>query len=65
MKRLVENFINGNLTDAKNDAKRFRLDTIYKALRRDHGFSHEKAYATAYYLKNPSQETYQKACDAK
>lgn len=65
MKRLIENFINGNLTDAKKDAKRFRLQTIYNTLRRDHGFSHERAYATAYYLKYPSQETYQKACDAK
>lgn len=65
MKRLVENFINGNLIDATKNAKRFRLQTIYNALRRDYEFSHERAYSTAYYLKYPSQETYQKACDAK
>ena len=65
MKRLIENYINGNLTNAKDDARRFSLMKIYTALRRDHGFSHSRAYATAFYLKNPSQESYQKACDAK
>lgn len=62
MNSLIENFINGNLTTAKQQAKRYGFMSIIAALREDFAFSAEKAIATAAYLKG--QGTFQEACDA-
>ena len=51
MKRLIENYINGNLDDAKRLAKRFSYWKIRCALVDDYGYSIEKAALTADYLK--------------
>ena len=62
MNRMLDNFINGNLTDAKEQAKRFGIRRIVDALREDYGYSQNKAFMTACYLKG--QATFQEACDA-
>lgn len=62
MNAMLDNFINGNLSDAKRQAKRFSLWRIYEAAQER--FSRNKAAAVAMYLKYPSQRTFQKACDA-
>lgn len=65
IKRCIENFINGNLTDAKNQAICLKIQSLYNSMRNYYGWSHEKAYATAQYLKHPSNESFQAACNAK
>jgi hypothetical protein len=62
MKSLCDNFINGNLTDAKRQAKRYSAARITLAFYQDYGFSILKAAITADYLKG--QATFQEACDA-
>lgn len=62
MKKLIENFINGNLTDAKEQAQRHSWKKIFQALRDDYGYSEAKAIATADYLKG--EGSFQRACDA-
>lgn len=62
MKTLIENFINGNLSTAKAQAKRHSLKSIADALQSDYGFSLHKAIMTAYFLKN--QCSFQEACNA-
>ena len=61
MKTLIENYINGNLSDAKRQAKRYSARAIIHALRRDYGFSLRKAMATEAYLKGYG--SFQEACD--
>jgi len=61
MNSLISNYLNGNLTTAKNKAKHFGFVRLITALR-EYGFSAEKAIATAAYLKG--QGTFQAACDA-
>lgn len=62
METLIENFINGNLSTAKTQAKRRSFMSIVLALRESYGFSAEKALATAAFLKG--QGSFQQACDA-
>lgn len=62
MKTLLENFINGNLTTARKQAKRFSHVAIRTALVEDYGFSLNKAALTADYLKTGTG--LQAACDA-
>jgi hypothetical protein len=64
MERMIDNYINGNLTTAKKQAKRFKFDDICDYLTGDLGYSLNKAYAVTRYIKNPSQEAFQAACDA-
>ena len=59
----IENFINGNLSDAKEKAKRFSIRTLKDYLAENYGWSGNKSTITAFYLKN--QATFQEACDAK
>lgn len=59
---MIQNFINGNLKDAKKQAKRFSELRIFTALRENYGFSEKKALLTAHYLK--TGEGFQAACDA-
>lgn len=62
MNVMFENFINGNLEDAKRQSKRYSLWRIYEAGQEI--WSRNKAAAVAIYLKHPNQRTFQKACDA-
>ncbi len=62
MKSCIENFINGNLTDAKEQAKKFSLRKVIYYLINDRGYSVEKAAVTAKFLKGIG--TFQDACDA-
>ena len=58
---MIDNLINGNLKDAKRQAKRFiQADIIQYCL--DNGFSFERSVAMAMWLKN--QIDYQQYCDA-
>lgn len=63
MQTMIENLINGNLTDAKKQAKRFALHKIVDALQNDFGWSLDKAYKAASYLK--TGQGFQAYCDAK
>ena len=62
MESLINNFINGNLKDARSEAESFSLSQIRTALVDDYGYGFEKASLTAYYLK--TGEGFQDACDA-
>lgn len=61
MQRLIENYINGNLADAKRQAKRFAMTGIRKGLL-DYGYSLPAAVAIADFLKGHG--SFQAACDA-
>jgi hypothetical protein len=61
MKSMINNLINGNLKDAKKQAKRFRQADIMQYCL-DNGYSFEKSVAMAMYLKN--QIDNQQYCDA-
>lgn len=58
---MIENYLNGNLADAKERAKKFSCKKIHDALVSEFGFSPEKAFATAWYLK--TGKGFQQACD--
>ena len=62
MKTMIDNLINGNLKDAKKQAKRFKQDDIMQYCIDEYGMSFEKAVASAMWLKN--QIEYQQYCDA-
>lgn len=62
MKSMIENFINGNLTDAKKQAKKYSLTRIYNALTDDYGYSRERGLVIAKYLKG--RASFEEACDA-
>lgn len=62
MERMLNNFINGNLTDAKKQARRFGCGQIRTALIDQYGYSFRKATLTAEWLKG--QGDWQAACDA-
>ncbi len=59
---VIENYLNGNLTDAKSQAKRTSERMIIEALRVDYGRGEAEANAVAAYLKG--RGTFQAACDA-
>lgn len=61
MNSLIENYINGNLTDAKRQAKRFNEHRLFQGLR-DYGYSVNAAMAIAAFLKGYG--SFQAACDA-
>ena len=62
MNTLISNLINGNLTDAKQAAKRFALFDIARAARDHFGMTRNKAIMAAAYLKG--RATFQAYCDA-
>jgi len=62
MNSLIQNYINGNLTDAKRQAARYDLFSIARALRNDYGYSRNAATMIASFLKGRC--TFQAACDA-
>jgi hypothetical protein len=59
---MLDNFINGNLTTAKRQAKRFPFKRIYAALMEHYGYSSNKAALTAQFLKGKID--FHTACDA-
>jgi hypothetical protein len=61
MNTLLENLLNGNLKDAKEQAKRFELFKIAGAAM-ELGYSRNKAIMAAAYLKG--RATFQAYCDA-
>lgn len=58
---MIENFINGNLTTAKKQARRHSFQRIADTLHEEYGYSIAKSLATAGYLKG--FVTFQRACD--
>lgn len=64
LERLCDNLINGNLTDAKRQAKRFSQVHIAVMLFFQYGHSKTKASLGAGYLKGRA-DLWQKYCDAK
>ncbi len=63
METVIDNLINGNLTDAKKGAKKYSLKNLYQYLL-ELGWTRAKASAAAQYLKHPSQEAYDFYCAA-
>ena len=61
MQTMIDNLINGNLADAKRQAKRFPAWQIRDSLT-DAGYSLNKAALTADWLKG--RDCWQEACDA-
>ncbi len=60
---IADNLINGNLTDAKRQAKRVSQGTLAAGFF-SIGFSLRKSAAAALYLKHPTNQTWQSFCDA-
>ena len=61
MNEMIDNFLNGNLTDAKRQAKRFGVYRIYDFLR-ELGWKQNESLMTARFLKN--QCTWEECCAA-
>ena len=62
MNSLIQNYLNGNITTARKQAKRFTYKQLREALREQAGYSLHKALLTADFLK--TGEGWQEACDA-
>lgn len=60
---MIENLINGNLAEAKEQANRLNAAAIAYTLREEYGWSPRKAELAAHYLK--TGKGYQAYCDAK
>jgi hypothetical protein len=60
---ICKNYINGNISDAKQAAKRVPIRRISSCFVEVFGFSPPKAWLTAAVIKGGSH-LYQKACDA-
>ncbi len=58
----INNYINGNLTDAKRQAKSLSHLQLFSALEDNYGKGWEAAFAIMLYLKGKG--TFQSACDA-
>ncbi len=63
MKTMLDNYINGNIKDARRQARSLNKLSIVLALKNDYGYSIEKAMAVAHHIK--TGEGWQEACDAK
>ena len=62
MKSMIDNLINGNLKDAKQQAQKFTQSQIQKYLG-GIGWSKTKSTLAARYLKVGGQENWQAYCD--
>jgi len=60
LENCINNYINGNLTDAIKQAKKFSSDTIITYLNIDLGWNVNKSIITAKYLKGKA--TFQETC---
>ena len=63
MERIIENYINGNLTTAKKQSRGVPWRSLFMALREDYGKSEAEARAVADFLKGKG--AFQAACDAR
>jgi hypothetical protein len=63
LQNTIEDFINGNLTDAKKKAKRFSSDRLITYMHVDMGWDVNKALVIAKYLKG--RATFEEVCRAK
>ena len=59
---MIVNYINGNISTARRQAKRFTMSAISDELQTGWGFEPRKAWLVANYLK--TGEGWQEACDA-
>lgn len=64
MKTLINNYINGNLTTAKAQARRFSSLAIVAALREDYDYPASTAILVASWLKGVAGVTFQQVADA-
>lgn len=62
MENLINNYINGNISDAKRLARRFKSWQIREGFQELAGYSERKASLTADFLKG--RDCWQAACDA-
>jgi hypothetical protein len=62
METMIQNYINGNLKDARRQAKQFSQTAIRCGFE-NYGYSIRKASRVAHWLK--TGEGYQEACDTK
>ena len=62
MYTMINNYINGNLTEAKAQATKYTVSRIRSELIDSLGYSSKKAQLTAEWLKGKG--SYQAACDA-
>lgn len=62
MDTMLVNFMNGNLTTARRQAKKFSPWRIVACLRLDYGYSAKKALLAAQFLKGA--DCWHAACDA-
>lgn len=62
METMIANYVNGNLSDARRQARRFSRLAIFAALRETTGYSVKKANLVARYLK--TGRGWQESCDA-
>jgi uncharacterized protein (UPF0297 family) len=60
MENMINNLINGNISDAKKQAKRHTLTAIYNYLI-ETGYDEQRAMVTASFLKNETD--FQTYCD--
>lgn len=58
----IDDYINGNLTDAKRSAKHYSFLKIFNSLLANYGKTQKTAIAIANYLKG--EGSFQAACDA-
>lgn len=58
----IDNYLNGNLTDACELARRCKSLVLYEALRSRYGKTEAQAIAIIAYLRKPSQEAFNAAC---
>jgi len=63
MENMINNLINGNLANARRQARRYSLEIIALHCIKELQWSHEKAIAAASYLKRAGG--FQAYCDAK
>ena len=61
--RIAANWVNGNRTEARKQAKRHSYGEIVEALQINAGMGRAEAHAVAHYLK--TGQGYQAACDAR
>lgn len=62
MKKCIENLINGNLKEARQQAAQFRYSDLIQELRNNFGYDENKVLWTVIYLK--SGECYDEYCNA-
>lgn len=63
MNTMIENLINGNISTARKQARRWSMVKIIAALQHEYGWTLERAFAAGAFLK--TGDGFQAYCDAK